>query len=327
MRRDEGALIARSARLFRLDRIGRPISLPAGPRWGAILSAGFMGRFADLLRRHASAGTRRTLRRLADGARTPMPRRERHAAGAPAPSVALPEDVLDCVIAFNEHGAYCVPRCAQHRPAAQAILTSRVWEAETIALIRDTEGSVVHAGTFFGDFLPALALSRPRGTVWAFEPNRENYRCAQVTLLLNGLENVRLVRAGLSSKSGAGFVQTINRGGRPLGGGSRLTAPVDGLGEEVPLVSIDEAVEGPVSVIQLDVERHEQSALTGALETVRQYRPLLLLESLPDPEWLARHLAPLGYRRAGSVNANHVLRADHADDLTTPHGPQANVSR
>jgi FkbM family methyltransferase len=269
-----------------------------------------MNTLTDLLRRHTSIGTRRKLSRIAGIARKPMRRRERHALGAYAPPVSLPDDVLDCVVAFNEHGAYCVPRHAQHRPAAQAILSSRVWEAETLALIRKIEGSVVHAGTFFGDFLPALARSRPRGAVWAFEPNRENHRCAQVTVLLNGLENVRLLRAGLSSRSGAGFVQTVNRAGTPLGGGSRLTAPVDGLGEEVALVSIDEAVEGPVSVIQLDVEGHEQSALAGALETIRQNRPLLLLESLPDQDWFARHLAPLGYRRVGSVNANHVIRAD-----------------
>ena len=58
------------------------------------------------------------------------------------------------------------------------ILDARVWEPDTLDLARgvDPAGDVVHAGTFFGDFIPALARSRaPGALVWAFEPNRESY--------------------------------------------------------------------------------------------------------------------------------------------------------
>lgn len=78
---------------------------------------------------------------------------------------ALPAGALDCVVAGNKHGVYCVPRSSRHRPAAQAILQSRVWEPDTLDLVggTDRDGDIVHAGTFFGDFLPALARSRRNG--------------------------------------------------------------------------------------------------------------------------------------------------------------------
>ena len=268
---------------------------------------------ADLLRR-APAPVKRVLTRIARKARKPKTKRERRAAqvlldALPSGPSGLPEGVLDCVVAFNQHGAYCVPRSAAHRPSARTVLVGKVWEDRTIALVNGVDGNIVHAGTFFGDFLPALARSRPQSTVWAFEPNEESYRCAAMTVMLNGLTNVRLLHAGLDARSGDGLLRTVSDAGRPLGGASRLTTAVEGLGERVSLVSIDEAVTDPVSVIQLDVEGYEQSALTGALDTLRRRRPLLILESLPDSDWMQANLAPLGYRRKGYVDGNHVLRA------------------
>jgi FkbM family methyltransferase len=226
-----------------------------------------------------------------------------------APRASLPEGALDCVLGFNEHGAYCVPRSGHHRPAAQAILRSQVWERETIVLLQGIEGSIVSAGTFFGDFLPALARSRPHHRVWAFEPNNESYRCAQVTLCLNELQNVKLTHAGLATTPGTGFIQTRSPGGGALGGESHIVAALDITSEETPLTSIDATVTDPIAAIQLDVEGHEQEALMGAIDTLSRYRPVLVLETLPSGAWIAQHLTPLGYRDEGLVHGNHILRA------------------
>jgi len=59
--------------------------------------------------------------------------------------------VLGCFVAYNPYGGYCVPQSSHHRPAAQMILRGRVWEPDTIKFVRD------HAGTYFGDFIPALS--------------------------------------------------------------------------------------------------------------------------------------------------------------------------
>jgi FkbM family methyltransferase len=230
----------------------------------------------------------------------------------------LPPETLDATIARNRYGVYCVPNSSRDKHEAQRILQGRVWEPETIELLSaaDPQGDIVHAGTFFGDFLPALARSRSDGAlVWAFEPNLESYRCAEVTALLNGLTNVVLTRAALAAEDGGtARLATVDRRGRPMAGGSRVLkdAPTgEGpVSEVVDLVSIDETLgaERSVALIQLDIEGHEQEALAGALQTIARCRPVLVVERVPDPDWFEQHLAPLGYRPAGMVAVNTVLR-------------------
>ncbi len=80
--------------------------------------------------------------------------------------------------------------------------------------------------------------------------------------------------------------------------------------EEIELCSVDDVLDAErrVALIHLDVEGHEQSALSGALGTIARSRPTIVVETLPDAGWLAEHLEPLGYTLQGTVNINHVLR-------------------
>jgi len=241
-------------------------------------------------------------------------RLRRRARPAAAPKPLLP-GVLDCRLATNEYGAYAVPRSSQHRPAAQAILAGGVWEPETVELLRRcaADADVVHAGTFFGDFLPALARSREAGArVYAFEPSSENYRCAQITVLLNDLDNVVLSHAGLDVRSGHGELAIRSADGIALGGTSHLVgagAARSQTTEPVRLTSLDEAVppDRRVGVVQLDVEGHERAALEGGLELVRRCRPLLVLESPPTADWFDEHLGDLRYEVVDRVCGNTVL--------------------
>jgi hypothetical protein len=60
------------------------------------------------------------------------------------------------------------------------VLRGDVWERQAIEFIRASarDRDVVHAGTHFGDFLPALAPATSR-TIYAFEPNSEHFACAE----------------------------------------------------------------------------------------------------------------------------------------------------
>lgn len=223
--------------------------------------------------------------------------------------------VIQCCVAYNRHGGYCVPLACLHRPAVQAILAGDVWESETIDLIAShaARDDMVHAGTFFGDFLPALARSRSLGAkVWAFEPNPENYRCARITTQINGLQNVELFNAGLGERRGSLSMMTTDDRGRSLGGGSRIVGEPSQGAITVDVVTVDEIIppDRQVSVIQLDVENFEKQALAGALRTIRRCRPLLVLENPPEEAWLSEHLFPLGYRLSGQVHGNSILRPD-----------------
>lgn len=230
--------------------------------------------------------------------------------------------VLRGVIAYNRHGGYCVPRSSIHRPCAQTILAGEVFEPPTVAALEHhgRHGDIVHAGTYFGDMLPAAARAcGPERLVWACEPNRENFRCAMLTIALNGLTNVRLQHGALGDRGGLATLQVSSAAGEALGGRSRVVTPGSAAADstyEVPMLRIDDLVptDRPVALIQLDVERQEQHALSGALATIRRCLPAIVVETLPDDAWLATNLAPLGYRRAGMVGPNTLLVAGPGAD-------------
>lgn len=230
---------------------------------------------------------------------------------------------LECILSYNKYGRYCIPESSIHRPAAQKIFSDEVYEQETLeflmARLRDFGGGdIVHAGTFFGDFLPALSQAcGPEGRVWAFEPNPESYSCASVTMLLNGLGNVELTNAGLGATADTLHILTMDQTGRSLGGSSRIVRKdCDGTGgtSSVKMVTIDDVVPSDrrVVVIQLDVEGHEWEALFGGLKTIQAWLPVLVLEvtkssTLLESAWFSEHVLELGYRRLGTIDENAVF--------------------
>lgn len=263
---------------------------------------------------------RRRLRRLLDTNRASRPalswQRDAEAAAADL-GATLPANAPNSLLARNEHGLYCVPRAAIG-PIPRWTAKGEVWEASTIDLIRDADptGDIVHAGTFFGDFIPALARSRTGGAlIWGFEPGSENYRCAEITTELNELDNVVLRHAGLGAESGTARLAITDTSGRPVAGASRvIRGPARSRwfeNEQIQIVSIDEAIpdDRRIVVIHLDIEGYEQWALAGAMRTIERCRPLLVLETLPEEDWIEENLAPLGYVRQGTVDINSILRA------------------
>jgi FkbM family methyltransferase len=188
----------------------------------------------------------------------------------------------------------------------------------TLALLCEqaANGDIIHAGTYFGDFVPAIAHAcGPQNVVWAFEPNHENFCCAQLTTQLNNLENVRLMHAALAARRGELMLETFDVKLGPHGGVSRILQPGDvaeiNRAERVSAVMLDEVIprDRRVAAIQLDVEGYEQNALSGGLETIERNLPVLVLETLPTAIWLDRHLTPLGYQETSTVHDNVVLRA------------------
>jgi FkbM family methyltransferase len=195
------------------------------------------------------------------------------------------QQFADFMFSRNEYGSYCIPLAASHRPAAQCVLRGDVWERNTIEFMLDHAAGrdVITAGAFFGDALPAL--SKACRWVWAFEPNPESFRCAQITVLMNDLNNVTLLRAGLGEKCETRKLVVRDHQGRSLGGASQI-AEITNRGSESVLVdmrTLDSviAADADISIIHLDVEGFEEYALRGAHGILESRRPLLILETVP----------------------------------------------
>lgn len=227
---------------------------------------------------------------------------------------------LKCIVSYNKYGGYCIPESSRYRPAASIILSMGVYEPETIDFIVSNcgDGDIVHAGAYFGDFLPALAKGMvPSAQVWAFEPNSESYRCARITLEINDVRNVTLLNAGLGSKQETLLLTAYDENGRSLGGGSRIIGRGSNKGtgvEEVKIVAIDDIVsfDRNVSIIQLDVEGYKEEALRGALKTIQRCLPIIIVEvlpsnTLPDNDWFSENILSLGYRKIKNVHKNSVF--------------------
>lgn len=264
------------------------------------------------------------LKRIIPNAWLPVARRLYSAAHRGRPNVRHGNrnieniSALRCVVCYNKYGGYCVPESARHRPAAKAILGGDVYEPQTLAYMVANCGNrdIVHAGTFFGDFLPALSAAlHPGSLLWAFEPNHENYCCANITVALNYLENTRLENFGLGARNEQLFVQTRDSNGLPLGGGSRIVESNEGCENKDPVqvVSIDDTIPSgrDIGIIQLDVEGYEKQALTGALATIRRCLPILILEVWPEStlltsDWFSENILSLGYEKHANIHGNVV---------------------
>jgi FkbM family methyltransferase len=219
---------------------------------------------------------------------------------------------LTDVIASNRHGRYCIPYAARHRPAARAVRAGFVWEPQTLEFLCQTTptGDIIHAGTFFGDFLPALARSRINGArLWAFEPNGENFVHALQTVKLNNLTNVEVFNSALSNFEGQRLFKVSDKHGRSLGGASHIVDEEDkSKGLYVAVTRGDEVIPADrrISAIHLDVERHEGPALEGLMQLIRVHHPTIVVETLPI-DVFKLHLEPLGYKTIRQLNDNVIL--------------------
>jgi FkbM family methyltransferase len=211
---------------------------------------------------------------------------------------------------------YFVPGYAEHRPASQKIL-KRQYTEPPLHRVVDTvmtrrPGSMVHAGTFFGDMLPSFSRKTP-GLVYAFEPVAENYLLARAVVNANHLSNVMLFHAGLGARPGLASIETSD-GEQHHGGGSRVVTDADHpttRTQTISLLSIDQFAIEDLSLIHLDVEGFELQVLSGAVESIRKHQPVIVIED--SRRNCQQLLNSLGYRQVGTVARNFLYLTEKAE--------------
>ncbi|MDB3952311.1 FkbM family methyltransferase [Alphaproteobacteria bacterium] len=139
-------------------------------------------------------------------------------------------------------------------------------------------GIILDIGANIGTHTVALARKvGTNGRVIAFEPQRMVYQnlCANVSL--NRLINVDCLHKGVGEKNAVCNVPIMDPETQQNFGALEISGHKTG--EPVEIITIDSLSLQACSLIKVDVEGMENEVLTGANDTIRQFRPLMFVEN------------------------------------------------
>lgn len=172
-------------------------------------------------------------------------------------------------------------------------------------------------------------LRRYSQHVYAYEPHPQLARGLERSLE----DRVTVIASALSNRSGTAVLRIpLDRGEEQhaLASVCQDFADAEGLREvEVPRLRLDDQAHDNVGFIKIDVEQHEPEVLEGAMDTIRQQRPSLLIEVTPllYPKSLAELFAPLldlGYRAEFCFDGKLVDLSSYSPEL---HNARANLGQ
>ena len=138
---------------------------------------------------------------------------------------------------------------------------------------------IIDAGGFIGDSI-LVFRECTKNKIYSFEPDSKNYKLALETISLNSIQDVVLENIALGDK--AGEFPMSSYAGSAIGGGSSLALAYKKYTETetVKVETLDNYVKKhslKVGLIKVDIEGSEQTFLRGALETIKEQKPAMLI--------------------------------------------------
>ncbi len=127
------------------------------------------------------------------------------------------------------------------------------------------------------------------GRVHAFEPRPNTCARLQMTIAENGYRHVEVRQAALGAAAGRMTVATLvhmrNPGGTWLLATETLSANLrEGYERfEVDVMRLDDLPIESCHLLKIDIEGAERLALSGAVETLKRFRPIIISEINPGP--------------------------------------------
>lgn len=201
-----------------------------------------------------------------------------------------------------ENDFYFIPKFATHRPAAADLIEGKFHEPDTHKLVElflnKNGGSILHAGTFYGDMLPKF--SKFSKFVYSFEPLMENFILANLCVQENDLTNTFLYNAALSNTDEIVRISSQSFTGKHAGGTSKIAK--DGL--LTPSCKIDNFEYDNLKILHLDIEGHELPALKGGEKTINKHRPLVLVED--NENTCENFLIKMDYKKIAQIPSINI---------------------
>lgn len=174
----------------------------------------------------------------------------------------------------------------------------RSYDQQTIELLSglvDPGTSVLDIGANIGFFTVPLGIfvqgQAGSGRIYAFEPVPSNRERLQENVNLNKLGgSVQVVSSALSSQAGTVEItlrEDFQNGSR-TGNAAIVINSEDAQFETTAITTVrldDYAaseISGPISVMKIDTEGHEDEVIAGGRETIARNRPAILMEVAPS---------------------------------------------
>lgn len=140
---------------------------------------------------------------------------------------------------------------------------------------------VVDIGSNLGYYaLLAATLVGPKGRILAIEPEPQNYKLLTMNMIANHIQNIDTVQCAVGSKNGTSelyLTKTLNT--------NSLIPPVDGsaiASIQVKVKTLDALLAEldfpKVDFVRMDIEGGEIAVIKGMQNTLKQYKPAILIE-------------------------------------------------
>ena len=156
-----------------------------------------------------------------------------------------------------------------------------IYDRQTIEVMRRVlkrNSNGIDIGAHRGDILSQMLTMAPAGTHHAFEPLPD-----YAARLRRKFPKVRVHQMAVSDKSGEAEFQHVENDPAYSGLKRRIYDRPDPqiVAIKVPVGTIDEIIPSdlPIAFIKIDIEGGEFHALTGAVNTIRRYRPVIVFEA------------------------------------------------
>lgn len=138
---------------------------------------------------------------------------------------------------------------------------------------------IVDAGAHVGKVTKSFAkAARPNGLVYSFEPDAANY--SHLLKATKTFPNVQAVKAGVWSKTDTLLFD--DKSGPSAGHAISALG-----GVSIPVLSLDDFFHNekrrPPSLLKFDIEGAEAAALEGATQTIRRWKPRLMVSVYHKP--------------------------------------------
>lgn len=209
----------------------------------------------------------------------------------------------------NEHGIFF---CGRNLLTVLPVVNS--YEKHFDPYFSIDEGVFIDVGAHIGKYSIRLANRlKGRGTVIALEPEKSNFELLQTNVRLNQLDNMICLNMGAYSEATELTFYVMPTPGEMYN--SLYKKSEDSKVEKIAVDTIDNMVNSlninRVDLIKIDTEGAEQAVVEGALATISQHKPGIILEvwSVESLNRITEILKTCGYGQPLSIDGENYYFA------------------